>query len=129
MIQILFYSFAYHEYNEQYSSYCYNNDILSVDLFGNEYFCHHDCNRNNVVGNVFNKNTNTDRKSIFLKQVNSNLTKCGHCEAYKYCLGGCFRDVTTDVTCYYAIQMLHLLQFIKQQYPDIVSNEYKSMIS
>lgn len=128
MIQILFYSFSYHEYNPQYLSYCYNDSILSLDLFGNKYFCHHDCNSSNIVGQIFDdKSTNKD--VIFLKQLKSNTNECKMCEAYKYCVGGCFRDTTFDTTCYYTKQMYKLLKYIADNHSNFVEEKYSNLFN
>ena len=75
---------------------CFNDKILSIDLFGNRYFCHHDGSKNNRTQNIF---TNT----FYLQRPKADLIKpeCVDCEAFSSCKGGCIMSKQRDLDCYW----------------------------
>lgn len=72
---------------------CYNKSIVSVDLRGNFYYCHHDVDKNTIAGNIF------DPLSIW-KELPPISDQCKKCDILHYCHGSCIRDNAHDVTCY-----------------------------
>ena len=75
---------------------CFNDKILSIDLFGNRYFCHHDGSVGNRAENIF---TNT----FYLQKQQAELTRpeCADCEAFPVCKGGCIMSNQKDLECYW----------------------------
>lgn len=75
---------------------CFNEKILSIDLFGNRYFCHHNGSADNRAENIF---TNT----FFLQKQEQDLMKpeCIDCEAFPVCKGGCIMSNQRDLECYW----------------------------
>ncbi|MVX56359.1 radical SAM/SPASM domain-containing protein [Parasutterella muris] len=79
---------------------CVNDRILSVDLFGNTYNCHHNNSPTNITGNIF-------KPYIPIKPISFNLAKfsntkeCQNCETYASCGGGCYTSNTHDADCLY----------------------------
>lgn len=78
---------------------CYGQRSLSIDLYGNRYYCHHIMTNSNIAYNIFDKmpvlrNENiTDR---FFK-----TDKCQSCQHLKHCLGNCYLSNAHDVECYW----------------------------
>lgn len=88
------------ENKTKYGPPCVNTSVLSIDLFGNVYKCHHDNSPTNVVGNIF-------KKIIPITPRNMNHARyyysaiCKMCFAYRSCGGGCYLSNTHDVDCWY----------------------------
>lgn len=77
---------------------CVNPKILSIDLFGNTYKCHHDNSPNNVTGNIFKKVIPiVEARHNELRYFDSPI--CRMCEAYRSCGGGCYTSNTHEVEC------------------------------
>ena len=128
MLEILFYSYYEHDYYAEDLNFCYCNGVLSVDLKGNKYFCHHDCTANNIVGNIFDKLAIHKDDSEFLNKLRVHRLQCKTCPCYTHCLGGCFRDQQPEISCYFKLKMRTLLLYIKQHHYSLVSKEYMAMV-
>ena len=122
MVQILFYSMRKMDYNA--NNKCYNKHVLSVDLSGNRYFCHHDCSDKNIVYNIFDKPHN----DAVPDNVNNMGERCNHCPLYDSCMGGCFRDLNCEVSCQYNLRLYAFLNRIRTKYPNLVPPQYYNMI-
>ena len=127
MIEILFYTFYEKDYDNEYQNFCYNKNVLSIDLFGNKYFCHHDCSSDNIVGNIFNP-LSIFKDQTFLDQLPSHRKQCQNCPLFKHCLGGCFRDVDRTVSCYGKLKLYNFLCFVKRNYSYLVDKEFLEYI-
>ena len=75
---------------------CFNDRILSIDLLGNQFYCHHNNIDSNRVQNIFN---GTIYLSTKINQFCSD--ECDSCEAFTICKGGCFMSNKHDVECYW----------------------------
>lgn len=86
---------------------CVNENILSIDLFGNTYNCHHDNSVSNITGNIFQsykpRTPIIPEKPIKIVGLDkySKSYHCSHCSAYASCGGGCYTSNTHDVDCFY----------------------------
>ena len=127
MMEILFYTFYEHDYDPSYYNFCYNKNVISVDLLGNRYFCHHDCNHNNIVANIFDQ-IPIYNDTLFFDKIRSKRQQCIHCPLYQRCIGGCFRDQSPTTTCYFKLKMYNFLKYIKTNYSDIVDSKYLNYI-
>ena len=81
---------------------CVRDELLSVDLHGNIYACHHNYDASNITGNIF-------KKVIPIKTIPQlspsrffKSPECQSCEALEECRGGCYTSNTHDVDCYFA---------------------------
>ena len=91
---------------DKYENYCFNDQSIAIDLYGNRYACHHDYLDELHVGNIF--------KSIPIKYQVPTHEVCKRCEAYKICVGGCFRCKDRLSQCYYYRKIHKLLTDMKQ---------------
>lgn len=109
--------FAYNrdfENKTKYGQPCVNTSILSIDLFGNVYKCHHDNSPTNVVGNIFKKIIPiTPYNRIQMRYYDSAI--CRMCEAYRSCGGGCYLSNTHSVDCVYYDFRHHLAEYFKKE--------------
>lgn len=84
-------------------SLCVNNRILTVDMYGNKFSCHHSPVKENYLGNIFNGEVdlpNTDinkAKEIQFQYVNSN--ECTSCNLRSWCRGNCYLSKTHEMDC------------------------------
>ena len=78
---------------------CVNDSILSIDLNGNTYSCHHNNASKYITGNIF------DKKIIPLISQRTDRwfssEDCQSCEALPVCHGGCYLTNTHDVECHW----------------------------
>lgn len=95
---------------------CFNDAILSIDLHGNVYNCHHNYSVENIVDNIFSK-------KIFIKNVTASnplkyfvSEKCKNCEYLNECRGGCFMSNTHDMDCYLIKRLSPILDVVKRGY-------------
>ena len=103
-------------------NFCYNKKVISVDLRGNAYFCHHDCSKRNISGNIFNP------LSIH-KALPTPPAKCSTCKFQPLCHGGCIRDLTHDVSCYMFQKQYEFLMWLQDTHPEYVSEVYWEKIN
>ena len=79
---------------------CFNDEVLSIDLFGNQFACHH----NNALGNRLH-NIFEGKKYIPIQEQRSSRyfdsEECRACPAFPSCHGGCYLTNTHDVECYW----------------------------
>lgn len=80
---------------------CCNPSILSIDLFGNTYNCHHDNSPRNVTGNIFTKTIPVYATPKTPLERFTGTDKCKKCESYASCGGGCFTSNTHEIECLY----------------------------
>lgn len=95
---------------------CFNDAILSIDLHGNVYNCHHNYSTENIVDNIFSK-------KIFIKNNTSPnpfkyfaLKECQDCKYLNECRGGCFMSNTHDIDCYLTKRLSPILDIVKRGY-------------
>jgi radical SAM protein with 4Fe4S-binding SPASM domain len=81
---------------------CVRDELLSIDLHGNVYACHHNYDASNITGNIF-------KKVIPIKAVPQlsprrfyDSIECQNCKALDECRGGCYTSNTHDTDCYFA---------------------------
>lgn len=80
---------------------CVNNHILSIDLFGNTYNCHHNNSPENITGNIFNPDFIPPKPISFNLGRFSSTTDCRNCKTYPSCGGGCYTSNTHEIDCFY----------------------------
>ena len=97
-------------------NYCYNKKVISVDLRGNSYFCHHDCESDTIAGNIFNP------LSIH-KTLPPQPEKCYNCNLQPLCHGGCMREVDHDLACYMFHRWYEFLVWLRKNNPQIIRQE------
>lgn len=84
-------------------SLCVNNKILTVDMYGNKFTCHHSPVKENYIGNLFTgnvdlPNTNIEKaKTIQMQYVNSK--ECMSCNLRSWCRGNCYLSKTHSMDC------------------------------
>lgn len=84
-------------------SLCINNRILTVDIYGNKFNCHHSPIKENYIGSIIKgdielPNTNMKfAKDIQMKYVNSE--ECKVCPIRSWCRGNCYMSNTHDMDC------------------------------
>ncbi len=120
-LELLFYNFWEHDYFEGCQNFCYNNNVLSIDLEGNKYFCHHDCQSQNIVGNIFHQIPIYNEQQ-FLDNLPGNTLQCKNCPLYQRCLGGCFRNKHKQISCYLKLKTYNFLKYIQQNHYDAVDS-------
>lgn len=104
----------------KYKNYCYNEQSIAIDLFGNRYSCHHDYSDQVKVGNIFNAIPITWEPPID--------KSCIACEAYPICVGGCFRCNNRFLWCYYQKKIYQFLQYVKKNNIDQINSVYKELL-
>ena len=105
---------------DKYTNYCYNDQSIAIDMYGNRYSCHHDYNNANKVGNVFDTIPITWEPPID--------QACKQCKAYSICVGGCFRCKDKVNWCYYYKRLYDLLQYIKQNHITEITRDYVHLL-
>lgn len=82
---------------------CINNRILTVDMYGNRFTCHHSPIKENYIGSLFTgetdlPNTNIEKaKEVQMQYVNSN--ECKSCNIRSWCRGNCYMSNTHEIDC------------------------------
>lgn len=94
-------------------NYCYNKKIISIDLDGNAYFCHHDCSSASIAGNYFNP------LSIH-KELPPQADKCFKCKLQPLCHGGCSREITPDLACYMFRRWYNIVLYVREVAPELI---------
>lgn len=90
--------------NKHHDCACFNDEVLSIDTKGNQYICHHACDKLFCVGNIF-------KNGLSSVKINSLKKQCEFCKLRAYCNGGCMREIN-DSSCYF----LHKLYDLKRDY-------------
>lgn len=79
---------------------CHHSHLLSIDLFGNTYACHHNTASKMILGNIFDA-----KKIIPINHVEYDkhfkTAECQNCDALNLCLGGCYLSNTHGIECYW----------------------------
>lgn len=84
-------------------SLCINNRILTVDIYGNKFNCHHSPIKENYIGSIIKGDINLPgtnikfAKDIQMQYVNSN--ECKSCNIRSWCRGNCYMSNTHDIDC------------------------------
>ena len=100
---------------------CFNDTVLSIDLFGNRFCCHHNETKENTIENIFKnqhfftKQTNDAEKYFISKE-------CQDCDALKICHGGCFLTYQHEIECRWEKRKWRLYQLIKDGLVNGVQN-------
>lgn len=95
---------------------CHNPYVVSLDMVGNQYICHHDYDLNGQIGNIFKKT-----KSIPILSVLKENNICLECNAYKLCTGGCFRNKDHSLECFFYKKLYAFIQTLNAEFPNILS--------
>lgn len=104
VVRSLFYSASKDDLDPERSR-CFNASILSIDLFGNQFRCHHNNQISNRIGNVF---TNT-----FYAVNRSENEGCKDCECISICKGGCEMSSQREIECHWYKRKWRVYQLIK----------------
>ena len=126
MFQILFFNLKNNDYGFNIKNNCYNETVLSIDMSGNRYFCHHDCSIENQIGNIFDDTVDETRLPTNLNNMGE---KCNNCPVFPSCMGGCFRDLTPEVTCEYNIRMYQFCTNLVKNHPKLLPQQYFDMVN
>lgn len=84
-------------------SLCINNRILTVDIYGNKFNCHHSPIKENYIGSIIKGDVelpNTNMK--FAKEIQHkyvNTEECNSCPIRSWCRGNCYMSNTHDIDC------------------------------
>lgn len=79
---------------------CMNNRILTVDLYGNTYSCHHSPVKENMIGNIhkhIDNEVTKKAKEVQMKFVTS--AECMTCPIRAWCRGNCYLSNTHEMDC------------------------------
>lgn len=84
-------------------SMCINNRILTIDLYGNKFSCHHSPVKENYIGNLFKGEVNLPNTNIVnAKETQMHFTKtneCVNCNIRAWCRGNCHLSNTHEMDC------------------------------
>lgn len=113
-----FYNYAYNAllysmYSKglyKYGNKCFNERCIDIDLYGNQYFCHHDYSPHTKVGNIFT------RIPIMSREYPKISEECKNCSAFKFCTGGCLRCEDRNNECYYYKKLYQLFEYMKKNH-------------
>lgn len=101
--------------NSVMDSKCFNAKVLSIDLFGNRFTCHHNNIESNKVSNIF------ERKVFIGQPLSWKLPeKCQSCGAFSTCKGACMITNDHDNECYWERRKWGLYKYIVQ----LTKNEF-----
>lgn len=90
---------------------CYGQRKISIDLYGNRYYCHHIMLPSNIAYNIFSKSIPIIQEMPYDKYF---ITKeCQACPCLQQCLGSCYLSNCHPVECYW-FKSAH--QFVKTYY-------------
>jgi radical SAM protein with 4Fe4S-binding SPASM domain len=99
---------------------CVNPSVLSVDLHGNTYGCHHNNSRNNICGFIAYPNAipiiqhGVPNPKRYLQNE-----ECQKCNALDSCYGGCYLSEEHEIECAYhkarALMAEHFLNLILRE--------------
>ena len=106
----------------KYGNKCHNERVVSIDMYGRQYTCHHDYTSTTYIGNLFVKNIPIIPKQ---KKIPAN---CYTCKAYKLCTGGCFRNQHHEVECFYYQKLHQFLINVQKDFPHILDREILSFL-
>ena len=90
---------------------CYGKRKISIDLYGNRYYCHHVMIPENIAYNIFSKQIPILNKKPYDFYFSSK--ECQACINLEQCLGGCYLSNCHDVECYW---FKSAYQFCKENY-------------
>lgn len=93
---------------------CVRDDVLSVDLHGNRYECHHNYSADNIKGNIFKKVISIRSAPQFHPERFFNTEECKNCSILNECRGGCYTSNTHELDCYFARKRHGLYQGIER---------------
>lgn len=91
---------------------CINPNTISIDLYGNQYFCHHDYSQSTKVGNIFSGTI----PIVPMSNVQGIPNQCKQCTAFRFCTGGCIRCKDTSNECYYYRKLWQLYEHMKEHH-------------
>ena len=90
---------------------CYGQRKISIDLYGNRYYCHHIMLPSNIAYNIFSKSIPIIQEMSYDKYF---ITKeCQACPCLQQCLGSCYLSNCHSIECYW-FKSAH--QFVKTYY-------------
>lgn len=102
------------ETNKGKESKCISPARLSIDLFGNQYECHHNYDASNIIGNIFSKTIPIYAESTRPNPFKfSDSIECRECSVFNECHGGCYLSNTHDVDCYLAKTLSHVYMLVE----------------
>ena len=81
---------------------CVRDELLSVDLHGNIYACHHNYDASNITGNNFRKVIPIKAAPQYAPRRFYDSPECQNCECLEECRGGCYTSNTHEIDCYFA---------------------------
>lgn len=81
---------------------CVRDELLSVDIHGNTYACHHNYDKSNITGNIFKKVIPIHPRQPLSPRRFFDTEECQNCKAFEECRGGCYTSNTHEIDCYFA---------------------------
>ncbi|WP_304947384.1 SPASM domain-containing protein [uncultured Parasutterella sp.] len=93
---------------------CVRDELLSVDLHGNTYACHHNYDASNITGNIFKKIIPIKAVAQLSPRLFFDSDECRQCEALEECRGGCYTSNTHEIDCYFARKRYRLYQTMEK---------------
>lgn len=112
--------------NKSDGALCVRKDVLSVDLHGNVYNCHHNFGANNIVRNIFKKiipirSSDLPDPERFVKSK-----ECLNCDIFEQCRGGCYSSNTHEIDCYFAKERAKLFELVEWTEKQINEHEVRN---
>lgn len=98
---------------------CVRDGVLSVDLHGNTYACHHNFSAKNMTGNLFRIGSARRLPIVSGKTVDpqrfAKSQKCRDCEFFNECRGGCYTSNTHELDCYLQKNLSRIYRVMEAQ--------------
>lgn len=78
---------------------CYGQRKLSLDLYGNRYYCHHIMIPENIAYNIFSKSIPIVNEKPYDRWFKTK--ECQDCPNLQQCLGSCYLSNAHNIECYW----------------------------
>ncbi|CAB4122435.1 4Fe4S-binding SPASM domain [uncultured Caudovirales phage] len=105
---------------KQFMPKCFGDHQIDIDLEGNRYGCHHNVNKQTLIGRWEGKVES--EKGLDLVHQFVNTDECKACPIRFWCRGNCHMSQTHAVDCYLSKRLHEVFTFLDAEWEPVASN-------